>query len=154
MKKKWFLLYNNKWRKSDFCPRATRANPSSSFPQIPQKEYLGSWDRSHWRAFSHLLTASTTKGRGSLHIQSEQILQILIYVFKNLLLTSSASIHIDRRHSHDTDSLSGCWPLKQAAKRVTSSLRDVPRARAPPHSQMCSYNFQLLARLGMSILGV
>ena len=142
-RKKWF-----------FCPQAARAIPSSSFPQIPQKEYLGSWDRSHWRAFSHLLTASTTKGRGPLHVQSEQILQILIYVIRNLLLTSSASIHIDWRHSRDTESLSGCWPLKQAAKRVTSSLRDVPRARAPPHSQMCSYNFQLLARLGTSIHGV
>ena len=28
--------------KSYFCPQATRANPSSLFPVISQKEYLGS----------------------------------------------------------------------------------------------------------------
>ena len=124
--------------KSDFCPQATRASHSSSFPQIPQKEYLGSWDRSHQRASSGLLRASTTKGRSPLHFQSDQILQFLICVFKNLLFTSSASVHIDWRHSHDKDSLSGGWPLRQAAKRMTSRLRDVPGARVPPRSQTCS----------------
>ena len=32
------------------------------------------------------------------------------------------------------DSLSGHWPLRQAAKLVTSDLRDVPRVRVPPRS--------------------
>ena len=97
---------------------------------------------------------STTKWRNPLHFQSDQILQFPICVLKDLMVTSSASVHIDRRHSHDKDSLSGRWPLRQAAKRVTSSLRDVPGARTLPLSQMCSCNFQLLARLGTSKLGV
>ena len=101
------------WGKSDFCPQGTRASPSSSFPQIPQKEYLGSWDRSHQRASSGLLRASTTKRRRPLHFQSDQILQFLICVFTNLMFTRSAAIHIDWRHSHDKDSLSGGWPLRQ-----------------------------------------
>ena len=42
-----------------------RASPSSSFPQIPQKEYLRSWDKSHWKA-SGPLRASVTKGRSPL----------------------------------------------------------------------------------------
>ena len=46
------------------------------------------------------------------------------------------------------------WPLSQTAKRVTSSLRDVLEARVLPDSQMCSYNFWCLARLGASILEV
>ena len=121
--------------KSGFCPQAIRANPSSSCPQIPQKEYLRSWNRSHWRAFSGLLRASTTKGRGPLHLQSNQILQFLICVLKNLTIFSSASIHIDQRHSHDKDSLSGHWPLRQATKR------DVAEARVPLPSQTCSCNF-------------
>ena len=62
-----------------------------------------------------------------------------------VLKNHSASVHMDQRHSHDKDSLSGRWPLRQAAKRVTSSLRDVPGARALPRSQTCSFNFQLLA---------
>ena len=70
------------------------------------------------------------------------------------MVTSSASIHRAQMHSHDKDSLSGCWPLTQAGKRVPSGLRDLPGARAPPHSQTCSCNFWLLARLGASILGV
>ena len=137
-----------------FCPQVTRANPSSSFPQIPQKEYLRSGDKSHQRAFSGLLRASTTKRRSPLHFQSDQILQFPICVLKNVMITSSASIHIDQKHSHDKDSLSGHWPLRQATKKVTSSLRDVTGVRAPPPSQTCSCNFQLLARLGASTHGV
>ena len=123
--------------KSDFCPRATRANPSSSFLQIPQKEYLRSWDKSHCRAFSDPLTVSTTKGRSPLYFQYDQSLQFLISVLKNFMVNSNASIHIDQKHNHDKDSLSGRWPLRQAGKRVTPSLRDVPGARAPPCSQTC-----------------
>ena len=70
------------------------------------------------------------------------------------MVTSNASLHIDQRHSHDKDSLSGRWPLRQAGKRMASSLRDVPGASVPPSSQMSFCNFQLLARLGASILGV
>ena len=136
---------------SDFCPQATDTNPSSSFPQFPQKEYLGSGDKSHQGAFSGLLRAGTTKSRSPLHFQSDHILQFPICVLKNIMVTSSASIHIDQRHSHDKDSLAGHWPLRQATKKVTSSLRDVPGVRALPHSQTCSCNFQLLARLGTSI---
>ena len=88
-----------------------------------------------------------------MHFQSDQILQFPICVLKNLMVTSSASIHIDQRHSHDRLTL-GLSTLRQAAKRVTSSLRDVPGARVPPHSQTCSCNFQLLARLGASTQGV
>ena len=139
------------WGKSDFCPQATRANPSSSFPQIPQKDYLRSGNRNHWRASSGPVRASTTKGKGPLHFQSDQILQFLICVLKNLMVTSSASIRIDQRHSHDKDSLSGHWSLRQEATKVTSSLSDAPGVRAPPHSQTCSSNFQPLARLGASI---
>ena len=133
--------------KSDFCPQAIRANPSSSFPQIPQKEYLRSWDKNHQRASSGPLRASATKGRNPLHFQSDQILQFPICV---LMVTSRAFIHIDRRHSCEKVSLLGHWPLRQAAKRVTSTLREVPGARAPPRS--C--NFWLLGRLGTSIHGV
>ena len=104
--------------KSDFCPQAIGANPSSSFPQIPQKEYLMSWNRSLWRAFSSLLRASITKGRGPLHFQSDQILQSLICVLKHLMVSSSASIHIDQRHSHDKDSPSGRWPLRQVTREM------------------------------------
>ena len=100
------------------------------------------------------LRANTTKGRSPLHFQSDQILELLICVSKNLMITSSTFIHIDRWHSHDKDSLSGRWPLRQAAKRVTSSLRDIPGARAPPHSQTRSCKFRLLTRIGASILGV
>ena len=67
------------------------------------------------------------------------------------MVTSKASTHIDQRYSHDKDLLLGLWTLKQPAKRMTSSLRDVPGTRAPPCSQTCSCNFQLLARLGASI---
>ena len=126
--------------KSDFCPQATRTNPSSSFPWIPQKEYLGSWDQSHQRASSDLLRASTTKGRSPFRFQSDQVLQFRIWVLKSLMVTSSAFIHIDRRHSHDKDSLSGRWPLRQATMRVTSSLRDVPGARALPSSHTCCWS--------------
>ena len=105
-------------------------------------------------AFSGLLRASATKGRSPLHFQSDQILQFPICVLKNLMVTSRASTHIGRRHSHEKDSLSGLWPLRQAAKRLTSSLRDVPGARALPHSQTCSCNFLLLARLGASVQGI
>ena len=70
------------------------------------------------------------------------------------MVTSNTSTHVDQRHSHDKDSLSGPWPLRQVAKRVTSSLRDVPGVRAPPHSQMCCCNFWLQARLGAYIHGV
>ena len=127
VRKKWF-----------FCPQTISSSPSSSFPQIPQKEYLRSWDRNHWRTLFGLLRAITTKGRSPLYFQSDQIQQFLICVLKNLMATSSAFIPIDRRHSPDKDSLSGCWPLRQAAKGVTSSLRYVPGARSPPHSQTCS----------------
>ena len=144
----------SQWGKSDFCPQATRVNASSSLPQLSQKKYLKSWDRGHSRAFSGLLRASTTKGRSPRHFQSNQVLQFPICVLKNLMVTSDACIHTDQKHSHDKDSLLGCWPLKQAAKRWTSSLRDVPGARAPPHSQTCSCNFWLLARLGTSVQGV
>ena len=149
-------IYNNKWRKSDFCPRATRANPSSSFPEIPQKECLGSWDKSHQRASSGPLRASAMKGRSPLHFQFDQILQFPICVLKNLMVTRSAYIHTDRSHSHDKESLSGRFPLRQTAKRVTSRLRDVLGARgtSEPCSETCFCNFWLLARLGASILQV
>ena len=140
----------SQWGKSDFCAKLTRANPSSSFPEIPQKEYLGSWETIHWRAFSGLLRASTTKG-SPLHFQVDQILQFPVYVFKNLMIRGNASTHIDQRHSHDKDLLLGLWTLRQPAKRMTSSLRDVPGTRAPPCSQTCRCNFQLLARLGAFI---
>ena len=148
--KRWWRV--GQWGKSDFCPWAIRANPSRSFPQIPQKDYFRSWNRNHWRVSSGPLRASATKGRSLLHFQSDQILQLPLCVLKNLMVTSSASIHIDRRHSHDKDSVSGRWPLRQAAK--TSSLRDVPGASVLPCSQTCSCNFQLLARLGTCTLGV
>ena len=106
------------------------------------------------RASSGPLRASATKGRSPLYFQSDQILQFPICVLKNLVVTSGASVHTDGRHSRDKDSLFELWPLSQAAKRVTSSLRDIPGARAPPHSQMYSCKFQLLARLGVPILGV
>ena len=83
--------------------------------------------------------------------QERQILQFPICV---LMVTSRAFIHIDRRHSCEKVSLLGHWPLRQAAKRVTSTLREVPGARAPPRSQKCSCNFWLLGRLGTSIHGV
>ena len=70
------------------------------------------------------------------------------------MVTSSAFIHIDKRHSHDKNSLLGLWALRQAVKRMTFSLRDFPGARAPARSQTSSCNFCLLARLGASILGV
>ena len=119
-------------RKSEFCPRATRANPSSSFPQIPQKEYLRSWGKSHWRAFSGLLRTGTIRGGSPLYFQSDQILQFLVCVLKNLTVTSNASIYTDQRYSRDKDPLSGLWPLRQAAKRVPPSLRDVLEVRALP----------------------
>ena len=118
------------------------------------KEYLRSWDKTHQRASSGPLRANTIKGRSPLHFQSDQIQELPICVSKNLMVTSSAFIHIDRQHSHDKASLSGRWPLRHAAKRVTSSLRDIPGARAQPHSQTCSCKFRLLARRGASILGV
>ena len=121
-----------------FCPQTISANPPSSFPQVPQKEYLRSWDRSHWRTLFGLLRAITIKGRSLLYFQSDQILQFLICVLKNLMATSNAFTPIDWRQSPDKDSLSGCWPLRPAAKRMTFSLRYVPWARAPPHSQTCS----------------
>ena len=65
------------------------------------------------------------------------------------MVTSSTSIHTIWRHNHDKDSLSGRWPLRQAAKRGTCSLSDIPRARAPPCSQMCSCNFRLLASVSL-----
>ena len=99
---------------------------------------------------SGLLRASTTKGSPP-HFQVDQILQFPICVFKNLISSSNASTHIDQRHRHDKDLLLGLWTLRQPAKRMTSSLRDVPGARAPPCSQTCSGNFQLLARLGAFI---
>ena len=136
--------------KSDFCPQAIRANPSSSFPQIPQEEYLRSGDKSQQKASCGPLRANATP----LHFQSDQTLQFPICVLKNLMVTSSAFIHKDRRHSHDKVSLSGRWPLRQAAKRVTSGLRVVPGARALPRSQKCSCNFRLLARVGASLHGV
>ena len=46
------------------------------------------------------------------------------------------------RHSPDKDSFLGRWPLKQSAKRVTSSLRDIPGARVPPCSIRAPSNFQ------------
>ena len=88
------------WGKSDFCPWATRANPSSSFPQIPQKEYLGTWDRSHWRALSSPLRASTTS-REEAHCTSS--LGFLTCVLRNLMLISSASIHIVWGDSYNKD---------------------------------------------------
>ena len=121
--------------KSDFCPQVTRTNPSSS--QIPQKDHLGSWDTSSL-AFFGLLRASTTKRRNPFHFQSDQILKFPIFVLKNLMVTSNASTHIDWRHSHGKDSLSGLWPLRQAAKRMTSNLRDVPEVRVLYRSQMYS----------------
>ena len=115
--------------KSDFCPQATKTNHFSSFPWISQKEYFRSWDRSHQRASSGLLRASTTKGRNTFHFQSDQVLHFWICV-----------LHIDRRHSHDKDSLSGCWPLRQAPVRVTSSLWDIPGARALSSSHTCCWS--------------
>ena len=49
------MWHKSFWRasqrgKSDFCPPAITANPSSSFPQIPQKEHLRSWDKRHQRS--------------------------------------------------------------------------------------------------------
>ena len=124
------------------------------FHRFHRKDYLRSWDKRHPRAFSGPLTVNTNKGRSPLYFQSVQILQLPICILKNLTVTSSASIHIDRRHSHDKDSFSGHWPLRQAGKRVTSSLRDIPEARIPPCSIRAPSNFRLLARLGASILGV
>ena len=118
---------------------ATRAN--SSFPQIPQKEYLRSWGKSHWRAFSGLLRTGTIEGGSPLYFQSDQILQFLVCVLKSLTVTSNASIYTDQRHSHDKDSLSGLWPLRQAAKRVTPSLRDVLEVRALPCFQSTHITF-------------
>ena len=56
------------------------------------------------------------------------------------MVSSSASLHIDQRHSRDKDSLSDRWFLRQAAKRVTSSLRDIPGVRVLSCSQMCGMN--------------
>ena len=62
------------------------------------KEYIRCWDKGHQRASSGPLRASATKGRSPLHFQSYQILQFLICVLKNLMVTSSASVHIDWTH--------------------------------------------------------
>jgi len=70
-----------------------------------QKEYLGSWETSHWRDFSGLPRASPTKGRNPPYFQSDEILQLPICVFKNLMVTSNAPTHIDQRHSNDKDLL-------------------------------------------------
>ena len=121
------------------------------FHRFHRKDYLRSWDKRHLRAFSGPLTVNTNKGRSPLYFQSDQILQFPICVLKILIITSSAFIHTDRRQSHDKDSLSGSWPLRQAPLRVTSRLRDIPGTRAPPHSHTCSCNFWLLARLGTSM---
>ena len=88
------------------------------FHGLYRKKCLRRWDKSHQRAFSGPLRASATKGRNPLHFQCDQILQFPIYVLKNLMVTSSTSIHVDGRHSHDKDLLSGRWSLRQAAKRV------------------------------------
>ena len=127
-------------------------------------ELLSQSFQSHQRAFSGPLRASFTKGGSPLHFQSDQILGFPIYVLKNLMVTSGATVHIDRRHSRDKDSLSGCYPLRQAAKRATSSLRDIPEARGPPSSRTCSSmkcvkrqlrcKFWLLATLGASGLSI
>ena len=100
------------------------------FHRCHRKYYLRSLDKRHQRALSGPLTVNTNKGRSPLCFQSDQILQFPVCVLKILMVTSSAFIHIDRRHSHDKDSLSGSWPLRQAPVRVTSRLRDIPRARA------------------------
>ena len=102
--------------------------------------------------------------KSPLHFQSDQILGFPICVLRSLIVTSCASIHIDRRNRCDKDSLSGYGPLRQAAKRATSSLRGVPGDRAPPSSQMCSClqcmkrqcrcKFWLLARLGVLRLSI
>ena len=64
--------------------------------------------------------------KSPLHFPSDQILGFPTYVLRSLIVTSCASIHIDQRDRCDRDSLSGHWSLRQAAKRATSSLRDVP----------------------------
>ena len=92
--KRWHRT--GQWGKSDFCPRTVRANPSISFPEIPQKEYLRSWDKSLQRASSGPLRASVTKGWSPLHFQSDQILRSPTCVLRNLMVTSSASIYIDQ----------------------------------------------------------
>ena len=54
-----------------------------------------------------LYKSNATKGRSTLHFQFDQILQFPICVLENLMVTSNASIPIDRSQSHDKDSLSG-----------------------------------------------
>ena len=113
--------------------------------RLHRKKYLRSWDKSHQTASSGPLRASTTKGRSPLHFQSDQILLFPVWVLKNLMVTSSDSIHKDTAVTKTQ--LLGLCLLRQVVKRVISSLRDIPRVRVPPCSQMCSCNFQLLARL-------
>ena len=81
------------------------------FHRFHRKKYLRSWVKSHQRASPGPLRASTTK-RSPYHFQYDHILQFPICVLKNLMVTSSASIHTYRRHSHDKDSLSCCWLLR------------------------------------------
>ena len=108
-RKRW--QRTSQWGKSDCCSRAVRENPASSFPEIPQKEYLRRWEKILQRASSGPLRANVTKGRSPLHFQSDQILGSPTCVLRNLTVTSSASIHIDqdtavtRTHFHVT----GLW---------------------------------------------
>lgn len=83
--------------KSDFCPQGTRASHTSPFPQIPQTEYLRELRQKPSESLLWPARASTAKGSSPLHLQSDQILQFLICVFRNLMLTSSAAVHTDWR---------------------------------------------------------
>ena len=71
------------------------------FHRLHRKKYLRSRDKSYQRASAGPLRASTTKGRSPLYFQSGT------YVLRNLMVTSSTSIHTIWRHNHDKDSLSG-----------------------------------------------
>ena len=77
--------------------------------RLHRKKYVRNWDKSHQTASSGPLRASTTKGRSPLHFQSDQILLFPVCVLKNLMVTSSDSIHIDTAMTKTHFQVAGSW---------------------------------------------
>ena len=126
------------------------------FHRLYRKKYLRRWDKSHQRASSGPLRANATKGRNPLHFQCDQILQFLIYVLKNLMVTSSTSIHIDGRHSRERLTFRSLVPEAGSQESdlaweafLELEFHLVPKhaagAKVPPHSVHAPSNF--LAKL-------
>ena len=79
------------------------ASPFVSFPQIPQKEYLRSWDKSHWKASSGPLRANITKERNSLYsLTSKMLLELEIHLASELLISSEARHFLDYQSKFGT----------------------------------------------------